>query len=126
MNDWILVSRSELLQMLGKYALPPWKDSKGNVLGGDIDCAPLAQELSDAVDDLEKPSQDTFGVCSVCLHAPPSPDQKVRVLRVMEYVYDNVEAMEQDMARWVQANPMVNGKTRMRGGWIGLEAVLPE
>ena len=27
--------------------------------------------------------------------------KKIRVLRVLEYVYDDVEIMEKDMARWM-------------------------
>jgi hypothetical protein len=33
------------------------------------------------------------------------PDQEIRVLRFIEYRYETVEAMEEDMARWTTSNP---------------------
>lgn len=37
--------------------------------------------------------------------------KKIRVLRVLEYVYDSAETMEKDMARW--AVPHVQHGTRL-------------
>jgi hypothetical protein len=43
------------------------------------------------------------------------PDQEIRVLRLIEYRYESVEAMEDDMARWTTSSPARN--YRGRPGW---------
>lgn len=45
--DLVVVSRSEMTVLFGKWGLPPWPNGAGEyVLGGDVDCAPLAQEIA--------------------------------------------------------------------------------
>ena len=50
-GDQVIVSRERLLQLFGKWGLPPWPDRDGNpTLGGDVDCAPLAEQIVADVD----------------------------------------------------------------------------
>lgn len=51
---------------------------------------------------------------------------KIRVLRILEYVYDNVEVMETDMSRWTMvSDPMwLGGHIKMRSVALPLEVVL--
>lgn len=41
---YVIIHSSRLVQMLGKWGLPPWGDEG---LGGDVDCAPLIQQIFD-------------------------------------------------------------------------------
>lgn len=45
-----LFTRSEVLVLLGRWGLPPWVDHHGTLLGGDVDCAALSQEMMKSVD----------------------------------------------------------------------------
>lgn len=54
-DDFVIVPKSALLQLFGRFGLPPWPDGKGGWLGGDVDCALLAKDISDSVDTLCKP-----------------------------------------------------------------------
>lgn len=45
--------RSDIIQYLGRYGLPPWRDEHGNMLGGGVDCAALGSELVEALDAIE-------------------------------------------------------------------------
>lgn len=48
-DELIVFTNEELFGLLGEFALPPWKDDNGNVLGEDINCARIASELVQAV-----------------------------------------------------------------------------
>jgi len=42
----VTVGKEQLTQLFGKWGLPPWPNADGEyVLGGDVDCAALAQEI---------------------------------------------------------------------------------
>lgn len=41
-----------ILELLGKWGLPPWGDDTTGPLGGSVDCAPLAQEMTADVAEL--------------------------------------------------------------------------
>lgn len=41
-----------ILELLGKWGLPPWPGPDGETLGGTVDCAPLAQEMAADVAEL--------------------------------------------------------------------------
>lgn len=44
--DYVVFPRDTFFEFLGAMALPPWPDADGHLtLGGDVDCAPLAQRL---------------------------------------------------------------------------------
>lgn len=43
-------TRSEVLQLLGQWGLPPWADHDGAELGGKVDCAVLAEQIAASVD----------------------------------------------------------------------------
>ena len=47
----VVFTREALFQMLGKVALPPWSDQHGGYLGGDLNCAVIADELQEAVEE---------------------------------------------------------------------------
>ena len=49
----IVMRRSDLFELLGRLGLPPWPDGKGGLLGDDVDCAALAQEMVAAVEAIE-------------------------------------------------------------------------
>ena len=49
----------------------------------------------------------------------------VRILRLLEYVYPDLEAAEQDMARWTLKSPP-NNPNRMRSVTLPIETFLPE
>lgn len=49
-ESFVTMRRSELFELLGEYALPPWQLADGTEVGGDIDCASLAAELIVRVD----------------------------------------------------------------------------
>lgn len=49
-NNEQMFSRSEVLQLLGRWALPPWTDHDGTELGGQVDCAALAEQIAASVD----------------------------------------------------------------------------
>lgn len=38
----------------------------------------------------------------------------IRVLRLMEYIYEDVETMEKDMARWIHSSPNRTAKVRFK------------
>lgn len=45
-RDYVVLPRAALFEWLGAVALPPWPDADGHhVLGGDVDCAPIAERL---------------------------------------------------------------------------------
>lgn len=44
-QDFVVFDREEFFQFLGQYCLPPWEDKEGRWIGGDIDCAPIAERL---------------------------------------------------------------------------------
>jgi len=46
----------------------------------------------------------------------------IRILRVMEYIYPDVETMEMDMARWTNSSPPKNN-IRYRSVSMPLETV---
>lgn len=46
-RDFAVLSREALLTFLGEMALPPWRDSDGNEIGADIDCAAIAGRITD-------------------------------------------------------------------------------
>ena len=50
-KNHVVFTREAIFQMLGKVALPPWPDQKGGYLGGDLDCAVIASELIEAVEE---------------------------------------------------------------------------
>jgi hypothetical protein len=45
-RDFVVLPRDALLELFGELALPPWIDADGSVLGGGIDCAPIAQRIT--------------------------------------------------------------------------------
>ncbi len=49
-RDFVVLPREPLFEMLGEMALPPWVDVDGTSIGGRIDCAPIAQRLTEWVD----------------------------------------------------------------------------
>ena len=52
MTNLIISFNSEdLFQFFGKMALPPWQDMDGTMIGDNIDCAPIAQEIENWVQD---------------------------------------------------------------------------
>lgn len=57
----------------------------------------------------------------------PTPVQPkaapIRVLRVLEYVYDDAVSAEQDMARWTHAAPVGNQRMRMRSATLPFETL---
>lgn len=44
-REFVILSRHELFEFLGKMALPPWVDVDGKLIGINIDCAPIVQEI---------------------------------------------------------------------------------
>lgn len=44
-RDVYILEKEALLQLLGAMALPPWQDDSGTWIGGNIDCAPLADRI---------------------------------------------------------------------------------
>lgn len=46
----VVLPRDALFEFLGEMALPPWRDNRGNLIGGDMECAPIAERLSKWVD----------------------------------------------------------------------------
>lgn len=48
--EYVVLPREALFQFFGKMALPPWRDHDGTLLGSHIDCAPIAQEITEWVD----------------------------------------------------------------------------
>lgn len=48
--------------------------------------------------------------------------KKIRVLRLIEYIYDDVEAMERDMARWKLTAP-TNKTMTMKSVTLPLEVL---
>lgn len=68
--DYVLLPRAAFFEFLGSVALPPWPDADGNlVLGGDVDCAPLAEGLAEWVR-----QNDLSGVCNI---TPPESGSNV-------------------------------------------------
>ena len=49
--------------------------------------------------------------------------QGVRVLRLLEYEYPDVEAAEEDMARWTTSSPPSNRRMRMRSSTMPFVAI---
>lgn len=48
--DYVVFPRATFFEFLGAWALPPWPDVDGHLtLGGDVDCAPLAERLAEWV-----------------------------------------------------------------------------
>lgn len=49
-DDEPTFTRSEVLQLLGRWGLPPWTGHDGTQLGGKVDCAGLAEQIVASVD----------------------------------------------------------------------------
>lgn len=49
-QDFVVLPREPLFEFLGEMALPPWTDADGSIIGGGIDCAPIASRLIEWVD----------------------------------------------------------------------------
>lgn len=58
-----------LYEMLGELALPPWDDQHGGYLGGDLDCAPMAEHIQERVEQTRIAQADTEAM----LHDEPEP-----------------------------------------------------
>lgn len=44
--DYVVFPKVAFFEWMGEAALPPWPDKDGHhVLGGDVDCAPLAERI---------------------------------------------------------------------------------
>jgi hypothetical protein len=48
--DYVVVPRTALFEFFGRMALPPWREN-GKWIGGKIDCAPIAEEIKQWVED---------------------------------------------------------------------------
>lgn len=44
-EKYITFKREEFFQMMGFLALPPWADSDGKIVGSEMDCAPIAEQI---------------------------------------------------------------------------------
>jgi hypothetical protein len=49
-TDYVVLPRDALFEFFGRMALPPWQEN-GEWIGGNIDCAPIAQEIQQWVED---------------------------------------------------------------------------
>lgn len=49
--EYVIVHRDALFEFFGQMALPPWRDERGKLLGGGINCAPIAEQITKWVDD---------------------------------------------------------------------------
>lgn len=71
----ITIDSEDLYGMLGEFALPPWTDADGTQLGGEIDCAEIAEDLIERVEQTRiaasEPETDLFGEAT--LHDEPEP-----------------------------------------------------
>jgi hypothetical protein len=47
--EYVVVPRAALFEFFGRMALPPWQE-RGKWIGGNIDCAPIAEEITSWVD----------------------------------------------------------------------------
>lgn len=65
-ENWL--PESTVLQLLGRFGLPPWPDGNGGWLGETVDCAPLASEMADAV--AAAIAEDLGETCSPDLDTP--------------------------------------------------------
>jgi hypothetical protein len=50
-DKYVVFKRSEFYEMMGFFALPPWNDADGNLIGTDIDCAPITAEIERTVNE---------------------------------------------------------------------------
>jgi hypothetical protein len=50
-DKYVVFKREAFLQMMGKLALPPWRDTRtGQLIGTDINCAVIAEDIKSEVD----------------------------------------------------------------------------
>jgi hypothetical protein len=99
-QKYIVFKRNQFYELMGELALPPWTDADGSLLGGDIDCAPLAQHiseraeavcLSDAVvirrqDYLASPALASYAAnIGMALHLIADPEVRSTLQAVADY-----------------------------------------
>jgi hypothetical protein len=48
-GEVVVLRLTDLVQLLGRFGLPPWPDGRGGWLGGDVDCAPIAENMRRAL-----------------------------------------------------------------------------
>lgn len=49
-EDLVVLRRSDLMMLLGRFGLPPWPDGRGGLLGETVDCAAIAEEMIAALE----------------------------------------------------------------------------
>jgi hypothetical protein len=55
-EKYITFKIKDFLMMMGALALPPWKDPKtGELVGGDMDCAPMTEKILTMADSARVP-----------------------------------------------------------------------
>ncbi len=52
-SEVVVLPRAALFEFFGKMALPPWTDEKGKQIGSRIECAPIASEIAEWVEQHE-------------------------------------------------------------------------
>ena len=52
-SDLVVLKRDELFEFFGAVALPPWTLETGEIVGGSVDCAPIAPRISEWVESHE-------------------------------------------------------------------------
>lgn len=57
---YVVLRREDLFEFLGRVGLPPWEDERGRPIGERVNCAPLAQEMIDWVEQNEISLPDLF------------------------------------------------------------------
>lgn len=51
-DDQVVIRYGTLIELLGRFGLPPWPDGKGGWISAGQDCAPLAAEILAALDEV--------------------------------------------------------------------------
>ena len=117
-NDekYIVFRREEFFQMMGQLALPPYQDPHtGDQVGGDWDCAPIADNiqstadiisLRDAVvirrqDYLAAPALATYADC-IGLVSKTTEDEELqkRLLAVADYFHQQAQLAAEEGHKW--------------------------
>ncbi|HEX9995013.1 MAG TPA: hypothetical protein VGB14_18960 [Acidimicrobiales bacterium] len=49
-DEVVVLPRAKLFELLGEFALPPWRDADGSLIGQHIDCAPIASTLQERIE----------------------------------------------------------------------------
>lgn len=87
----------------------------------DVDGFDSAPVCSGCRSDVTRPERE----CTPLYATSPAPakPEKIRVLRILEYTYDDARIAAQDMSRWTHSIPLSTGGMKMRSMTLPFDTI---